>query len=86
MPGNGRERAGTDENGRERKLLSRLFSPLLPRSRLFSSVLALFGMPDYSAYCAHLQEHHPDRPLPSEREFFDQFVRARYGDGPTRCC
>jgi uncharacterized short protein YbdD (DUF466 family) len=43
-------------------------------------------MPDYAAYCSHLRAHHPDRPLPSEREFFDQFVRARYGDGPTRCC
>jgi uncharacterized short protein YbdD (DUF466 family) len=47
---------------------------------------ALFGMPDYAAYCSHLRTHHPDRPLLSEREFFDQFVRARYGDGPTRCC
>jgi uncharacterized short protein YbdD (DUF466 family) len=43
-------------------------------------------MPDYRAYCRHLREHHPDQPVPSEREFFDQFVRARYGDGPTRCC
>jgi uncharacterized short protein YbdD (DUF466 family) len=43
-------------------------------------------MPDYAAYCEHLRAHHPDRSLPTEREFFDQFVRARYGDGPTRCC
>ncbi|MGH2668615.1 MAG: CstA-like transporter-associated (seleno)protein [Gemmatimonadales bacterium] len=43
-------------------------------------------MPDYAAYCRHLRERHPDRVLPTEREFFDQFVRARYGDGPTRCC
>jgi uncharacterized short protein YbdD (DUF466 family) len=59
---------------------------VLACSRLFSPVRALFGMPDYAAYCRHLRAHHPDRPLPSEREFFDQFVRARYGDGPTRCC
>lgn len=55
-------------------------------SRLFGSVLAVFGMPDYAAHCRHLRERHPDRPLPTEGEFFEQFVRARYGDGPTRCC
>jgi uncharacterized short protein YbdD (DUF466 family) len=46
----------------------------------------IFGMPDYQAYCSHLRDRHPDRPIPSEREFFDEFLRARYGDGPTRCC
>jgi uncharacterized short protein YbdD (DUF466 family) len=61
-------------------------APFLALSRLFSPVRALLGMPDYAGYCQHLREHHPERPLPSEREFFDQFVRARYGDGPTRCC
>ena len=44
------------------------------------------GMPDYQAHLEHLRRRHPDRPLPSEREFFDQFVRTRYSDGPTRCC
>jgi uncharacterized short protein YbdD (DUF466 family) len=66
----GEKRAGTGGNGREWARMLR----------------ALFGMPDYAAYCSHLRTHHPDRPLLSEREFFDQFVRARYGDGPTRCC
>jgi uncharacterized short protein YbdD (DUF466 family) len=74
------------ENGREQAATAGSAPSVLARSRLFSSVLALFGMPDYQAYCRHMQENHPDRPLPSEREFFDQFVRARYGDGPTRCC
>ncbi len=44
------------------------------------------GMPDYAAYLEHLRRAHPELPLPSEREFYDQYVRARYGDGPTRCC
>jgi uncharacterized short protein YbdD (DUF466 family) len=44
------------------------------------------GMPDYPAHLDHLRRCHPDRPLPTEREFFDEFVRTRYGDGPTRCC
>jgi uncharacterized short protein YbdD (DUF466 family) len=46
----------------------------------------VMGMPDYEAHLEHLRRCHPDRPQPSEREYFDQFVRTRYGDGPTRCC
>ncbi len=61
--------------------------PVRPSAhRLITAAKRLLGMPDYEAYCQHLREHHPGRPLPSEREFFDEFVRARYGDGPTRCC
>lgn len=44
------------------------------------------GMPDYQAYVEHLRRCHPDRPVPTEREYFEQYVAARYGDGPTRCC
>ncbi|HXE57939.1 MAG TPA: YbdD/YjiX family protein [Gemmatimonadales bacterium] len=44
------------------------------------------GMPDYAAYREHWLRHHPDRPIPSERAFYDEYLRARYGDGPTRCC
>ena len=44
------------------------------------------GMPDYRAYVEHLRRCHPERALPTEREYFEQYVAARYGDGPTRCC
>ena len=44
------------------------------------------GMPDYAAHLEHLSRYHPDRPAPSEREFFEQYVQGRYADGPTRCC
>ena len=44
------------------------------------------GMPDYVAYVTHLRERHPECRVPTEREFFDEYVRHRYGDGPTRCC
>ena len=44
------------------------------------------GMPDYVAHVEHLRRCHPDQPVPTERQFFDEFTRARYGDGPTRCC
>jgi uncharacterized short protein YbdD (DUF466 family) len=43
-------------------------------------------MPDYAAYVEHLHRHHPERPVPSPRRFYEEYVRARYGDGPTRCC
>jgi len=44
------------------------------------------GMPDYAAFVAHLEEHHPGTRPPSEGEYYSQYVAARYGDAPTRCC
>jgi uncharacterized short protein YbdD (DUF466 family) len=55
-------------------------------SGLLSAVRQIAGMPDYAAHLEHLRRCHPDRALPSEREFYEEYVRARYGDGPTRCC
>jgi uncharacterized short protein YbdD (DUF466 family) len=54
--------------------------------QVLSTVRRVAGMPDYAAHIEHLRRFHPDCPIPSEREYFDQFVRSRYGDGPTRCC
>jgi len=54
--------------------------------RINSAVRAVAGMPDYEAYVAHLRRCHPERPVPSDRLFYDEFVKRRYGDGPTRCC
>jgi uncharacterized short protein YbdD (DUF466 family) len=50
------------------------------------TVRRISGMPDYAAHVEHLKSRHPDLPVPSPRQFFEEFVRARYGDGPTRCC
>jgi uncharacterized short protein YbdD (DUF466 family) len=44
------------------------------------------GMPDYGAYVEHLRRCHPERAVPTEREYFEQYVAARCGDGATRCC
>lgn len=44
------------------------------------------GMPDYAAYLEHLKGCHPDKPVPTEREFYESYLQTRYGDGPTRCC
>jgi uncharacterized short protein YbdD (DUF466 family) len=43
-------------------------------------------MPDYAAHVRHLREHHPGQAIPSRREFYESYLRSRYGDGPTRCC
>lgn len=55
-------------------------------ARIAAAVRRVAGMPDYAAHLVHLQRCHPDAPVPTEREFYDEFVRARYSDGPTRCC
>ena len=54
--------------------------------RVLAVVRRVAGMPDYAAHVAHLRWCHPEREVPSESEFYDEYVRARYGDGPTRCC
>ncbi|MEO5800388.1 MAG: YbdD/YjiX family protein [Gemmatimonadales bacterium] len=51
-----------------------------------SALRRIFGMPDYAAHLAHLRACHPEAPVPSEREYFDAFLKGRYADGPTRCC
>ncbi len=55
-------------------------------SALAAAMRRILGMPDYAGYCTHLSEHHPEAALPSEREFFAQYLKARYEGGPTRCC
>jgi uncharacterized short protein YbdD (DUF466 family) len=44
------------------------------------------GMPDYQRHLEHLRRCHPERPIPTERQYFEQYLEGRYQDGPTRCC
>jgi uncharacterized short protein YbdD (DUF466 family) len=44
------------------------------------------GLPDYDAYVAHLRNRHPERRVPSYREFFAERQAARYKGGGSRCC
>jgi uncharacterized short protein YbdD (DUF466 family) len=53
---------------------------------LVAALRRVAGMPDYAAYVGHLRRCHPERPIPTEREYFAEYVATRYGDGPTRCC
>lgn len=54
--------------------------------RFTSTLRRIVGMPDYSAYVDHMRRRHPGCAVPTEREFFEQYVTARYSGGPTRCC
>jgi uncharacterized short protein YbdD (DUF466 family) len=54
--------------------------------KLLGVIRAIAGMPDYRSHLEHLRRCHPERPVPSERDFYEEFIRARYQSGPTRCC
>lgn len=54
--------------------------------RLARALRQVFGIPDFERYCEHLREHHPDRPLPTEREFHRMAIDRRYGAAKPRCC
>ena len=55
-------------------------------ARLACVIRQVSGMPGYSDYLSHMHGSHPKGPVLSEREYYDEYVRTRYGDGPTRCC
>ncbi len=55
-------------------------------ARLASILRAISGMPDYRAYVKHLRHCHPERGIPSQSEYYADYLRMRYGEGPTRCC
>jgi uncharacterized short protein YbdD (DUF466 family) len=60
--------------------------PPFPRSLVPTFLRQLAGMPDYAAHVEHLRRHHPQAQIPTEQQYYAEFVRARYEDGPTRCC
>ncbi len=55
-------------------------------AQLLRAVRRVAGMPDYGAYAEHLRRCHPESAIPSEAQFYSDFIKARYEDGPTRCC
>ena len=57
---------------------------LLARAR--SVVKRIAGMPNYEAYVEHLRTCHPGWPVPSEREYYELYLRQRYEGGGMRCC
>jgi uncharacterized short protein YbdD (DUF466 family) len=59
---------------------------MLGEFRISSLLRKIAGMPDYDGHVEHLRRCHPQQPIPTRREFYEAFIRARYADGPTRCC
>jgi uncharacterized short protein YbdD (DUF466 family) len=54
--------------------------------RLITMIKRITGMPDYAGYVKHLRSCHPERPVPGEREFFEDYLGRRYGNESSRCC
>ncbi len=40
----------------------------------------------YERYVEHVRTHHPDRPVPSRREFERQRMAAKDANPGVRCC
>jgi uncharacterized short protein YbdD (DUF466 family) len=76
MPDSARDVTLSAARGRERRL----------SDKLLGALRTIAGMPDYAAHLEHLSRSHPGSPIPTQREFYEEFVRNRYQDGPTRCC
>jgi uncharacterized short protein YbdD (DUF466 family) len=43
-------------------------------------------MPDFEGYCEHIRRYHPQTPVPSEQEYYAEYLQTRYGDARPRCC
>lgn len=48
----------------------------------------MIGVPDYDHYVRHMQAQHPDKPVMSYRDFFNERQSARFGGKGDirRCC
>lgn len=54
--------------------------------RWLGALKRICGMPDYPGYLHHMAERHPGHAVLTERQFYDEQVQARYGNGASRCC
>lgn len=54
--------------------------------RAVQTARLMIGVPDYDTYVEHMRRHHPERPVMSYEEFFNNRLQARYRNGGGRCC
>jgi uncharacterized short protein YbdD (DUF466 family) len=54
--------------------------------RAVQTARLLIGVPDYGTYVEHMRRHHPERPVMSYADFFNERMQARYRSGGGRCC
>jgi uncharacterized short protein YbdD (DUF466 family) len=55
-------------------------------TRIAGLLRRIIGAPDYAAYVAHLQAHHPERKPLSAQDFLAERLNARYEKPGARCC
>ncbi|MCH5313943.1 MAG: KCU-star family selenoprotein [Helicobacter sp.] len=67
-----------------RKLWWRRLKALYRRSDRFFHLLV--GMPSYDKYIEHMRIYHPDRIPKTQKEFFADALKAKYGAGRAKCC
>ena len=51
-----------------------------------SALKRIAGMPNYEAYVEHLRTCYPECSVPTEREYYDLYLKGRYEGGGMRCC
>ena len=56
--------------------------------RIAQTARLMVGVGDYRAYVAHMQKHHAEAPVMSEREYFRYSQNSRYGaeEGSIKRC
>lgn len=55
-------------------------------SCLGQTLRLMVGVPEYSTYVTHMHSKHPDKPVMSYQQFFQERQGARYGGKIGRCC
>jgi uncharacterized short protein YbdD (DUF466 family) len=53
---------------------------------IVATVKRIAGMPNYEGYVEHIATCHPECPVPSEREYYEMYLKQRYEGGGMRCC
>lgn len=55
-------------------------------ARVAAILRRIIGVPDYSAYLAHMQRHHPGCAVMDPRTFERERMTDRYSRPGSRCC
>ncbi len=63
-----------------------LVAPLHAARATAGYLNAVLGGQDYARYVAHLRRKHPDRPIPTESEYWRERHAAAERNPGTRCC
>jgi uncharacterized short protein YbdD (DUF466 family) len=64
-----------------------MLAELRTATRYLRQTLRLMvGVPDYDGYVAHMRTAHPERPIMSYAEFFQERQNARYSTRVGKCC